>query len=64
MRADPDVTRWLPWLNELTLFSWSRRPLFGFLTSMNSLIDLASMGLIGQKGSYPLFLPSLPLRYL
>lgn len=28
------------------------RPFFGFLTSLNSLIDLAAMGLIGQKGLF------------
>lgn len=26
-------------------------PMFSFLNSMNSLIDLASVGLIGQKGN-------------
>lgn len=27
------------------------RPIFGFLSSLNHLIDLGAMGLIGQKGS-------------
>lgn len=31
-------------------FVLSSRPFFGFLASANGLIDLASMGLIGQKG--------------
>jgi hypothetical protein len=30
-------------------------PVFSFLSSLNGLIDLASMGLIGQKGMLPSF---------
>ncbi|KAL7413942.1 RNA12 protein-domain-containing protein [Mrakia frigida] len=33
-------------------------PMFGFLTSMNSLIDLASMGLIGQKAGFSTDFPT------
>jgi hypothetical protein len=32
-------------------------PVFSFLNSMNNLIDLASVGLIGQKGTQRLFSP-------
>lgn len=34
-------------------------PHFSFLNSMNTLVDLASVGLIGQKGPLPLVPPRL-----
>lgn len=33
-------------------------PVFSFLNSVNSIIDLASVGLIGQKGKCPYYIQS------
>lgn len=36
-------------------------PVFSFLNDINHLVDLASVGLIGQKGAFSRFFPSLCL---
>jgi hypothetical protein len=47
LRANSD-TRLIETLSRQTGY-W---PVFTFLNSMNNLIDLASVGLIGQKGTF------------
>ena len=38
-------------------------PVFSFLNSVNNLIDLASVGLIGQKGAHTSIFPSVKTAY-